>query len=367
MAGERAVGSFDSDPGARPQAGRRPALVAEPLDGDPDVGRPGQGGQRVRVPLPPQLPGEEMPQEELAARYGQPVQVPSPADHRDDPRRLGADLDDPELVPQAPPDRLRDPEHDDHPRGGRPDRDPQRPDQRMADEGDAGEDLVGERQSQPQVQVQVDDPPRLVLDPAPDLPVGRDRGHDQQAEPGRRRQHVPVGRQQHPQLVPRPGAGRPRVAEHDQDDMGRDEADRPGGNLPVPADELILAGRALQPRQPRHEHHHDQHEVRPGEAGEPAGRGQQPARRGQRAPGLAEDDRGKDGAEAEPGQRGARVHDPGARRRSRARRSFRVRTLCGDGNRPGSETCPPGITRKSSPAQLKAPSTQLERHLSARA
>ena len=199
--------------------------------------------------------------------------------------------------------------------------DPQRPDQRVADEGDAGEDLVGERQGEPEVQVQVDDPPRLVPDPAPDAPVGTDRGHDQQAEAGRRRQHVPVGRQQHPHLVPRPGAGRLRVAEHDQDHMGRDEADRPGGHLAVPADEPILARRALQPRQPRHEHHHDQQEVRPGEAGESARRGQQPAGRGERAAGLAEDDRGEDGAEAQPGQRGARVHDPGARHGSRAHRT----------------------------------------------
>ena len=68
VVGEHAVGPFDGNPGARPQADRRPALVAEPLDRDPDVGRLGQGGQRVRVPLPPQLPGQETPQEELAAR-----------------------------------------------------------------------------------------------------------------------------------------------------------------------------------------------------------------------------------------------------------------------------------------------------------
>ena len=252
--------------------------------------------------------------EELAAGYRQPLEVPSPADHRDDPRRLLADLDDPELVPQAPPGRLRDPVHEHHPRGGRPDHDPQRPDQRVADEGDAGEDLVGERHREPEVQVQVNDPPGFVPEPTPDVPVRADPRHDQQAEADRRGQHVPVGRHQHPQLVQRPGARRLRVAERDQYHMGRDEADRPGGELPVPADQPVLADRALQPWQPGDQHHHDQHEVGPGKAGEPASRGKQPARRAERAPGLAEDDRGEDGAEAKPGQRGTRVHDRGTRR-----------------------------------------------------
>ena len=171
MTGERAVGALDSDPGARPQAGRRPALVAETLDGDPDVRRLRQGGQRVRVPLPPQplvrkCQWKNWPPD-TASRSRR-----APADHRDDPGRLLADLDDPEPVPQAPPRPAA--------RPGTPAPCPRwpprsrskRPDQRMADERGAGEDLVRERHRQPDVGYRWITHQVSYLQPALDLPVG---------------------------------------------------------------------------------------------------------------------------------------------------------------------------------------------------
>src|SRR5208282_253236 len=109
MAGERSVGPLDGDAGTRPEPTHRAALVAEPLDGHTDIGRLWQRGQRVRVRLPPQVPGEEAPEEELASRNRQAIQPPTLADDRDHAWRLFADLDDPKPVPQAPPDRLSHP------------------------------------------------------------------------------------------------------------------------------------------------------------------------------------------------------------------------------------------------------------------
>ena len=198
------------------------------------------------------------------------------------PGRLGADLHDPELVAQAPPDRQQHPEQRHHPRGGRPDQDPQVPDQGMADERDTGGDLVEEREREAEVEVQVDDPPGLIPEPLLDDPHRGDPGHHEQPEPREGGEHVRVGDKQHPHFMHRPGPCRLRVAERDQHDMRGDEAECPRADLAVPADQPILPGRALQPGQPRYQHHHDQHEVSPAEAGEPASGRQQPAGRTQR-------------------------------------------------------------------------------------
>ena len=82
MPGEHAVRSLDGDPGARLEPGQRRGVVADPLDGQPQVGRLRQRGQRVGVGLPPHAPGQEAPEEELPAGHRQPVQVLAPADDR---------------------------------------------------------------------------------------------------------------------------------------------------------------------------------------------------------------------------------------------------------------------------------------------
>src|ERR1700689_1803610 len=112
-----------------------------------------------------------MPEEELAACYRELVEPASLADDRDHAGGLVADVGDPQLMPRAPPGWLEHPEDQDHARGARPDHDPQRPDQRVADERGAGDDLVGEGERQPEVEVEVHDPPGLVPEPLPDGPV----------------------------------------------------------------------------------------------------------------------------------------------------------------------------------------------------
>ena len=161
---EGAVGAFDRHAGPGLECPDRPALVAEPLDGHPEVGRLGEGGQGVGVGVPPQLLGEEPPPEELAARDGQAIEPSPRADDREDPRRLLAHRRHPELMAQAAGDRSDEPEQDHHPGGRGPDGDPHRLGERVADERSAGGDLVGERQCQPEVGVEVDDPPGLVLE-----------------------------------------------------------------------------------------------------------------------------------------------------------------------------------------------------------
>ena len=84
-----------------------------------------------------------------------------------------------------------------------------------------------------------------------------------------------------------------------------------GADPPVPTDESVLADGPLEPGQPGDQHHHDQHQVGAGEPGQPAP-GDEPA------PGAASEprvspviDQTEGDAEAETGQRGEGVGEPG--------------------------------------------------------
>src|SRR5215469_1394787 len=299
VVGEGSVRPLDGDGGTGSELGHEVASIAGRLDRDPEVWRARQRREREGVRLPPEVPGEKPPLEELPAGYGQLVKVLALADDRDDAGRLVPHLDDAELVLQAPPDRLADPEGDDHARRGDPDRDPQCPGQRVANEGHAGDDLMGEGEREAEVEVQVDGPPCLVPKPAPDRAIGSDPGQYEQAEPDDCCEYVPVRADQHPQLVHQRRPVRLRVAESDRDDVRNDQPDRPRGDLPVPPDELILADGALQPGQPGDEHDHDEQQVGAGERRQPADRREQPARRRQRSMALVRQHGRDDRAEAD--------------------------------------------------------------------
>src|SRR6185437_10114516 len=64
MLGEGAVGSLDRDPRAGPQPGQGSGVITDALDREPKVRCPGQGRDRIRVRLPPEVPGQEPPEEE---------------------------------------------------------------------------------------------------------------------------------------------------------------------------------------------------------------------------------------------------------------------------------------------------------------
>ena len=105
VVGERPVGTLDGHPGARPS--RRTARLWSPSALTVTrIRGSGEGGERVRVRLPPQVPGQETPLEELASRHGQAVEAAAPADDREHARGFLADLDDPQLVADVAPDRL---------------------------------------------------------------------------------------------------------------------------------------------------------------------------------------------------------------------------------------------------------------------
>ena len=106
-------------------------------------------------------------------------------------------------VAEAPSNRHSDPKHDDHPRRRCPDCDPDCPGEWMADKRTTRDDLVGERQGEGEVHVQVDDPPRLVLEvPSGDSDRG-DPGHNEQTETDRRSENVRIGSEKDPELVKR--------------------------------------------------------------------------------------------------------------------------------------------------------------------
>ena len=198
------------------------------------------------------------------------------------PGRLLAHRGHPELMAQAADDRSDDPEQDHDPSGRGPDGDPHRPGERVADERPAGGDLVGERQCQPEVGVEVDDPPGLVLEVPPRQLDRGDPRHHQKPEADRGGQKVRIGGEEEPELAEHAHLGRLRIAERDEHDVGGDQRQRPWRDPPVPTEEPVLPDGSLEPRQSGDEHQHDQHQVGAAEPGQ-ASPGDEPASRGGRA------------------------------------------------------------------------------------
>src|ERR1700722_10066094 len=113
MLREGAVRAFDGNACAGPQPGSSQALVTETLDRDPEIRRSRQSGERVRMSVPPEIPREKAPLEELTTRDGEAIELPTRADQREDSRCLLADTDDAELMTQTPRHRIEKAE-DDH-------------------------------------------------------------------------------------------------------------------------------------------------------------------------------------------------------------------------------------------------------------
>src|ERR1039457_871356 len=114
------VWSLDGNRCTRPQPRQRSGVMTSTFDGEPEVRRPGQCGQRVRVGLPPHVPGEEPPEEELAAGHGQSVEVTAADDHRGHPRARCVDLHDMQPMAAAAHDGQPETVAENQPRGCKP-------------------------------------------------------------------------------------------------------------------------------------------------------------------------------------------------------------------------------------------------------
>ncbi len=217
------------------------------------------------------------------------------------------------------------PEHDDHPCGQAPDCDPHSFGEGVTDERSARRDLVGEREGQRQVRIEVDDPPGLILEVSASNSDRSDPRHDDEAEADGCGKEVGVGAEEDPELPERSDFCQLGIAECDEHDMDRDQPERPRTDAPVPTDESVLADRPLQPGQSADEHNHHQHEIRGGESGEAAS-GDEPTTRGsERSACLARHHQTKRGPKTETGERGQRIGNPASRWVARPmRRSLHV-------------------------------------------
>ena len=148
----------------------------------------------------------------------------------------------------------------------------------MVQERDAGHHLVGEGEREGQVGVEVDDPPVLVGLALTHDAVRRDSDHHEEREGDHRGEDVGVVHDEDAKLLQRPDAVNLGVAQGYENDVQGDQDDRPAANATVPADQLVLADRTLEPRDARDEKDHHQHQVRAQEARQPSGSDEPSAR-----------------------------------------------------------------------------------------
>src|ERR1700679_4272301 len=82
---------------------------------------------------------------------------------------------------------------------------PDHPGKGMTDKGATRHDLMSERKREREVGVEVDDPPRLVLEVATRDADRCDRDHNEKSETDDGREHVGVGGDKDPKLAQRTG------------------------------------------------------------------------------------------------------------------------------------------------------------------
>ncbi len=171
---EDAVRPLRDDARARAQPGERAAVVAEVLHGDAQVARVGAGRERVRVRLPPHLRGEEPPAEELAAADVERREVATLDPHAHGVLRLADDGVHAQVVPPRAHEREPDPEEQERAEGHDVEAHPDPAGPGVGDELLAVQDLVHVGEGDREVEVEVGDPPGLVLHPASRHPPRRD-------------------------------------------------------------------------------------------------------------------------------------------------------------------------------------------------
>jgi len=196
----------------------------------------------------PALAVQEPPGEELAGLHRQPVQVAAGQVHRDDPGGLGHDRGDMQPVPGVAPQREADPPHQDGSGGQRPQAPPEDGGRGRGEELLPGPQLVGQRQPDAEVGVQVQQVPGLVAEPPAGGPEAGGHRHDHAGGAGQGQQHARVVGDQ----VPERRRGRAelagRVSPGDEHDVDHHQVERGEADHPVVAGQLVLAERPLKLR-----------------------------------------------------------------------------------------------------------------------
>ena len=98
--GQHAVGALEIDPCTDRRVGQSARVVAQVLDGEPEPRSVRGSGHREGMPAPPCVASEEPHDEVLPGSSRQPVEVAAGQVQRDDTRRFGHYVRDPEPMPE---------------------------------------------------------------------------------------------------------------------------------------------------------------------------------------------------------------------------------------------------------------------------
>ena len=223
---------------------------------------------------PPVVAGQEPQVEVLAAAGGEAVQVAAGHVDGDHARRLRDHAPDPGPVAQCRPDRLSEPEDQDHRHRDHQQGRPVDPGHGIVDEVAPHDELVGEAERDPEVRVQVDAVPGLVGKPPPRCPNRGDRDGREAGHAGGRHQHEWIRPEQGGRLVEEASPVGHRPAERREDDMSREQPDRAKPEPPVRPGQAVHAEGLVEPGASRHEDQLDEREVGAQERGDLARRGE---------------------------------------------------------------------------------------------
>lgn len=303
--GHGAVRALEPDLGAGRDVRQSRRRVTQGLDGDPHAvsgagGGAGQAGHGVGVRLVGEPGGVEAPVEELAGLDVEAGEVAAAHDDGHDVVGLTDDGLHPQRVPAGGDDRDDDAVVGDEPEDGDVQADPQGAG-RAGEERAAGGDLVRKREENGEVGVEVDRPPRLVLDATAGVLPRCEASRDEEEGAGEGGQDPGHRRRQRPQLGPPAGAEVGCVGGDDQHDVREHEAQRPRADGLVPRDEPVLPVDPFEDGQAGDEQHEHQHAVGADDGREHRG--------GVREAGPRERD-GQDGLQRQPDDESADDRDP---------------------------------------------------------
>lgn len=283
-------------------------VVTERFDRDaqPAIGRSGREGERMG--LPPTVPGQEAPQEELPRLCTDLAELSSRDGDRNDTRALRIDAAHAKTVPRVEPQGLQDTPEDDGAEDCRVQRHPPEPSRAVVREVGADRQLVREPERDREVRVQMHEVPGLAPKAGPGKAHRGDGNCDEQREPDEGHQYVGVVREKAPGLLPQRLVGARRIPHRDQHRVRDEQCDCRESVPPVPDGEAVQTHVPLEPGHSGHEEQLQQHGVRADQAGQLPRRGSEPTRPARiRQASVAEpqtdhDHRvGRDGDDRDPG------------------------------------------------------------------
>lgn len=223
---------------------------------------------------PPRVPGHEPPAEELTGAHRQFVQATSGDVDGIDAGRLVNDSGNAEPVAGSQPQRMANAEAEHEADDGDIECHPVAFRDRIAAQVRPNHQLVPEAERDRQIQIQMDEVPRLVRQPATCSADGEGGSHDQERGTGRGHEHVRILTDKTCQLGRQGDTITSCVPRSGEQDVTEDQPCACETEPAVPARQQVEAEDVLQPGDARHQHDLHQRRVCPEEGRELAGRGE---------------------------------------------------------------------------------------------